>query len=322
MSSTNTYTPLVIVCGGDDNFAMPTGVMLHSALLNLTPGIPVAIHVMSNGIKLASQAMIQRVVTQSGLPERNVSLSFLSVDTGVFEGFKTGPRHLNVSAYMRLLMPDLLPDHQRAIYLDADMVVHGNLAELWEQDFAGKDVLAVVDFGIGFASAPAGIHDYNKLGIDADTPYFNSGVMVVNLEQWRQTGLTARALAYIRDHQDVIQHADQEALNAAIGKNWGPLAPQWNVQVGAVQAFHTFAESPHKSALKPVIDHLCDEAKIMHYIGGRKPWNAGMTNPTRRHFDFYLWKSRWFPTALAYTIYRIGWLRRNLVMIYGDLVKN
>ncbi len=140
MSSTNTYTPLVIVCGGDDNFAMPTGVMLHSALLNLTPGIPVAIHVMSNGIKLASQAMIQRVVTQSGLPERNVSLSFLSVDTGVFEGFKTGPRHLNVSAYMRLLMPDLLPDHQRAIYLDADMVVHGNLAELWEQDFAGKDV--------------------------------------------------------------------------------------------------------------------------------------------------------------------------------------
>ncbi|GAB4456933.1 MAG: glycosyltransferase family 8 protein [Armatimonadaceae bacterium] len=313
--------PLILVCGGDNNFAMPLAVMLYSALANLRPDIPVHLYVLDNGIKEESKEEINRVLRQSSLPPRRLDIYYCLADMSAYRDLKTGD-WLNVSTYLRLTMPQLLPvSCNRALYIDGDMIVERDLWELWQMPLNDWDILAVRDYGIGYAAAPMGILPYKELNLEPETPYFNAGIMVVSLNKWRNKKIVPAAFDYMVRYQDIISQADQEALNAVVAGNWGEVDLRWNVQIGAVQAFHTIPDSSHKQAMQPVVEALIHEAYVLHYIGGRKPWFAGLTNPTRARFDHYLRRSRWFPSLKQYQRYRMRWLANNLRLIARDLRK-
>ncbi|MGH7426947.1 MAG: glycosyltransferase, partial [Candidatus Methylomirabilaceae bacterium] len=75
--------------------------------------------------------------------------------------------------------PEILPNRvEKAIYLDSDLVVHGNIAELWGVGLGGKPLLAVQDEGARTVGSPWGLRNYSELGLDPSAMYFNSGVLV------------------------------------------------------------------------------------------------------------------------------------------------
>ena len=91
------------------------------------------------------------------------------------------------TTYHRLLLPRLVPrEVTRAIWLDCDLLVTTDLVRLWETDLGGCHLLAVRDPVVPLVSSRYGIRRWRELGIAPDAPYFNAGVMLLDVDRWRR----------------------------------------------------------------------------------------------------------------------------------------
>lgn len=107
------------------------------------------------------------------------------------------------ATYFRLLAGELLPSHvTKAIYLDAGVLVIGDLSVLWKMDLKGSLALAVPD---AYAKAfhlrrLSRVAFSEKLLLNLQTPYFNAGVIVMDVEGWRKADVGERAIRLLEDH--------------------------------------------------------------------------------------------------------------------------
>src|SRR5262249_16597258 len=98
--------------------------------------------------------------------------------------------HYTIDTYTRLWPGDFFPDDvTRVLYLDADIVVVGNIAPLWSTDLEGA-LLGTIDI-------PGAEQGVKLLGMRAEDGYFNAGVLLIDLKQWRETGAMNSVLDYI-----------------------------------------------------------------------------------------------------------------------------
>lgn len=102
---------------------------------------------------------------------------------------------------MRLLYTDLLPDEEKVIQLDVDTIVCDSLSPLWDIDLRGK----------WFAACPEYRGHYRPFGDAADRPYYNVGVMVVNIEQMRADGYVPEMVKYLNTIR--LYCTEQDVLN-------------------------------------------------------------------------------------------------------------
>lgn len=115
-------------------------------------------------------------------------------------------------------------EEERIIYLDADTLVHGSLADLWHQDLTGAALVGVIDRGA--LNLPE-VGDYTKSLIYGGIPgYLNAGVLLMNLDLIRTQNLDTHALKLLNTHR--YQFADQDVLNIACRNKTRSLGPEWN----------------------------------------------------------------------------------------------
>ena len=174
------------------------------------------------------------------------------------------------SIYHRLLLPDLLPELERVIYLDCDVCVLGDLAELYEQDPEGKSIMAVA-----VQTKP---DHARRLGLDPDY-YFNSGVLVFSPREWHRDGLIGRFKQCFTEISDKLKYPDQDILNVVFKDDVRFLHPRWNIITS------TFRNEPVGCYRVETIVEAFRTPGIAHFTGGHKPW---MT-----------WKSFHHPFSLA-----------------------
>jgi lipopolysaccharide biosynthesis glycosyltransferase len=157
--------------------------------------------------------------------------------------------------FFRLLAPYVFPDLERVIYLDADTLVIGDLAALWRERLDGYAAGAVRDL---FPTFRVAIEHLDELNLPLETPYFNTGVLLINLELWRRVELVTKVLKYVTCHPKGISAPtrggflqwDQYGLNVAMA-NWCKELPScWNF----------FSRRPPASGA-PFIVHFVGEAK-------------------------------------------------------------
>jgi len=156
------------------------------------------------------------------------------------------PTHewINTSTYLRLFISDIVPDTcQKVIYLDSELQVEASISELWQTNLDGHPLAAVQSYGTPTVSFPLGLTKHEELGYPSDTPYFNSGVLVLNLDRWRKERISDQVVAYLREFRKHVQMVDQEGLNAILAKDWKPLDLKWNV-VSHLVNFDDWPESP------------------------------------------------------------------------------
>ncbi|GAA2356028.1 glycosyl transferase family 8 [Catellatospora methionotrophica] len=170
---------------------------------------------------------------------------------------------LSPGMYLRLLLPELIGDGPaRLLYLDSDIHVCGDLSPLWQVPLDGVPLAAVRDaFGDRF-DAFGGIPGSGPEH-PADAPYFNSGVMLMNLAHWRATQVTERCLDYLAANADRLRFPDQDALNLVAYQRWLRLPPRWNNMA-------SFLLEPMDEAQRGEQD-----VRVMHFAGPRKPWTEG-----------------------------------------------
>ncbi len=188
-------------------------------------------------------------------------------------------RHYTSDIYTRLWVADFFPAKDRVLYLDCDMVVVGDITELWQADLGTCT--------IGAVSIP-GLNSCERLGIPGQFGFFNSGVMLIDLKKWRDGNAKDRLLAFIRQYGPTLI-SDQDALNACFYDDRTPLPYVWNV----IAPFY-FPASSHRLGLTPVqIAEITAHARIVHFNSASKPWMYMDSHPRKQDYYKYLGLTEW-----------------------------
>lgn len=187
------------------------------------------------------------------------------VDAARFSLLKLNIEHISIETYYRYVMADLLPEVDKILYLDADLVVHGDIAPLYEHAL-GSDYLAGV-FDIFISTLP----HFKTLGVST---YINAGVLLMNLKAFREDGLGQKLIDATLQLKDKIQYQDQDVLNIVCAD-----------KIRLVDSIYNFA--PHNLVHEA---HKCKQAKIIHYAGPLKPWAEMSRSKQRKQLREVWWR--------------------------------
>jgi lipopolysaccharide biosynthesis glycosyltransferase len=187
--------------------------------------------------------------------------------------------HYTLDTYTRLWVGEFFPtDVRRVLYLDADMVVVGSIAPLWQVDLEGA-LMAAVDI-------PGSDQGVRLLGMRMEDGYFNAGMLVIDLQQWRATNASDTVVEYIQRNPERVTY-DQDALNACFYQRTKRLDFKWNV-------IRPFYREPIPLPLgRGEIERIRREALIIHFNGGSKPWSYFCDHPRKSEYDKYLRMTEW-----------------------------
>ena len=192
-------------------------------------------------------------------------------------------------AAMPLLLPLILPDHlDRVLFIDADTLVLDDLTPLNEVEFGDATLAAVPDAAIPTCTAPRGVKDCSRYRVPPGAPYFNAGILLMEIHRWRSRNLTPLALEYLRETGDQVDFLHQEALNAVAWDQWVRLEPRWNL----VASLAGRSYGPPLPA--PDVQHPA----IVHFSGRFKPWLHPVGGPFASRYAHFLEEAlRLFPDA-------------------------
>lgn len=166
----------------------------------------------------------------------------------------------------RLLLPEVLPQVDRLVYLDADTLTRTSLDELWTTSLDGAALGAVRN-----VVEPAMRERLTRLGVVDPSRYLNSGVLVMDLHRMREQGSAEALLQCVRDRGAELLWVDQDALNLVLGDAWCELHPRWNAQ-------NSFWDWPvwAQEVLGPAaLNEATDQPAVLHFEGPLlcKPWH-------------------------------------------------
>ena len=273
---------LALCC--DRNVADGLATTIASVATHLSRDFTLSVHVIDCGLGDELRAKLVRMIEQH-LP--NSRLGFLELHMDSLSGFPTPASlsHVTPVTYARLLLHDLLPDVERVIYLDCDLFVTGDLSEIYLTSLNGSPLAAVQDTVIPTVGHERESLVANLPGLRPDEPYFNAGVLLLDLAKLRELGASALYTRLLRTVE--ARYADQSVLNGAFHSQWKPLPPRWNRQVQLGREFNVFPDVPHA---------------IWHFASKLKPWHfhrraaRGLLRQWQAQRDAVEWAPSFAPT--------------------------
>lgn len=258
---------LCLAC--DDNYAKHCAVTVASIIKNVSTNNFLHFYIMSSSLSSANKRKIQKSL--SGYSD----ITFLDIDETTFANCPIrSDFHLTVETYFRLKIASLFPNLDKILYLDSDIVVLGDISQIWKLDIDDCYIACVPD---------AGGKKYKKIfsqyvDFDESFLYYNAGVLLVNLKKWRSDEIEFAFFEHLNNYKETLLFADQDVLNCVINKNIRYLDKIWNVQLSGYNS-------------------LLDGAKIIHYVSGNKPWNLYSCGRGYRLYYEYLRFTDWWYCA-------------------------
>jgi UDP-glucose:(galactosyl)LPS alpha-1,2-glucosyltransferase len=177
-------------------------------------------------------------------------------------------RRYPAEMYYRIFAAQLLPEGlERILYLDPDLVIINPIEALYGLDFGGM-LLAAASHVI---SPQLNRINELRLSMPDSRPYYNSGVMLMNLSLLRREQSQSEVLDYIRTHKNVLMLPDQDVVNAVYGAHILPIDPlRYNLSERFFRRYNLGRERwGNRLDLQWVRNNAC----IIHYCGRNKPWN-------------------------------------------------
>ena len=248
--------PIILLTTLDRNYLPQLQVLLTSIRVN-DPGDSFLLILLHSGIPEEALDGVRRQCGAYGYP-------FLPIRVGedLFRGApvtKQYPREM----YYRLLAPHLLPERfRRVLYLDPDTLVINPLRPLWETDLGGGLFAAAAHTGKAELASSV-----NQLRLGTEQAYYNSGVLLMDLEAGRREILPEAVFRYVELHRRELILPDQDVLNAMYGDRILPLEDAlWNYDARNYSSY--LLRSGGRQDLPWVMAHTA----ILHFCGKEKPW--------------------------------------------------
>lgn len=236
-----------IFLSADNNYAMYLCVVIKSICEHTDSSLHFCI--LDGGINDEYKNMVKEVCSSC----KNVTFEFINPDSiNVFSNCRvdTFTTYISKAAFYRLLLPDLKPDIDKAIYLDVDLVVNLDIKELFNQDMGDYIIGAIYE---ECNEKYHSISTKKNLEINIKHKYFNSGVLLIDCKKWRENNITQKLKdTYDRNEEKIMFH-DQDILNLFFSVNNYCLLDK---------KFNYFIQEKKTDEL----------LKIIHYFGPLKPW--------------------------------------------------
>ena len=186
-------------------------------------------------------------------------------------------QRLSKVVFYRCILPSVLPTSlSRVLYMDCDVLVLGNLDELWNTDLQDYALAAVPDAAVVNPRHCARLH------YDVSYNYINGGVLLLNLDYWREHHTEEQCKVYYREHIHDIVYNDQDLLNGLLFDKKKLVDMKWNLQESAFR----------KKTAHLYPRQLMDNCVILHY-SSRKPWQYHCMHPLRNLFFEYQELTEW-----------------------------
>lgn len=195
------------------------------------------------------------------------------------------------AANLRMFLPDLLNQQiKRVLYLDADTIVTKDVRDLFDIDINAYCAAMVLDS----LAAKHGM----LIGMDESDWYFNSGVMLFNLEKWREEKYTEKIVNHIKNIRTSYPSPDQDLINIVCKSQIMLLPMEYNFQpihkILSIKCYQrTFMQKRYYSSEE--IENATEKVKILHCFRflGEFPWHENNLHPFAKEFDSYLAISPW-----------------------------
>lgn len=199
----------------------------------------------------------------------NACLEIIESPEGCFEELPLGDQHFTIEMYYRLIAQFVLPSNlDRILWLDADIIVKKDITPFYYQQFDGKSMVVCPDINCN----SKGIDELKyKIGLSKKHRYFNSGVLLLNLQKLREDTTLDGILGICMDLKNKVEYPDQDILNY-LYQNKVKYADE------LVYNFQTFEGKVDKKDRKRIA--------IIHYVGQKKPWKYKFIN----NMSKYYWK--------------------------------
>ncbi len=254
----NKVIPIFYAC--DDNFVKYTIVSIHSMIQNASKEYKYKVYILHTGI---TEGMMQKIME---LENDNFDISFQDV-TGYLHSIsdKLPIRdYYSKSTYYRLFIAEMFPEYNKAVYIDSDTVVQGDISELYNTNIreaylaaCHEQAMVQVDEYGTYVEKVVGVSRYN---------FFNAGILLINCDQFRLRFILDKFIQYLHTYDFVVTQ-DEDYLNLICKDHVYWLDQRWNTEI--------FGD----------IAYPISEAKILHYIMTSKPWHY----EDCRHGDVF-WK--------------------------------
>lgn len=235
------------------------------SILDNNPYDNIRFHIITYDLSVENRKYVSTL-----LQERLAEVRFYDVKVSDLEKFSigklTGNSNISYATYLRLFIPDLLPqDLNKVLYLDCDIVVINSLQDLWNKDIQDYCLAAIDDYG------KAQELGAKRMGIESGYKYFNAGVLLMNIQKLREICLMDRVNEFLKtDGMRILMH-DQDILNGLLYKQRLPLETRWNMMCNT----------------NNTVDY-----SIIHFAG-LKPWFIECPHPLKNIYYHYLKMTKW-----------------------------
>ena len=261
----NQNVPIFFAC--DENYVPYLDVAIISIIKNASKDNNYEIIILKSDISRESQRKLSKHATD------NISIKFYDVKEMLKPIKKQLPNvfYYGLAAYFRLFIETAFPQYDKAVYLDCDVVLLNDVAKLYETELGDNLVAAVFEQN---TSRNPMFTNYVKdiIGIEPHT-YFNSGVMVMNLKEFRNFKVQEKFIHMLTTYNFDSLAPDQEYLNVICHDRVKYLPTGWNK--------HSFPEAPE------------GELNLCHFALANKPWHYKDTINSEyfwkyaKHSEFY-----------------------------------
>lgn len=261
---------VVVVFACSENFVPYLSVATQSIVENASASRRYDIIVLTRDISPASMITLTRQVKSD-----NVGIGFLDVDAALGDIELPHHGHFRPETYYRLLAPQLLPNVDKAIYLDSDLIVEKDIAGLFDVDVTGYPLAATRDADtigqIEGYDATVGPYLKNELGMRDPHDYFQAGVLLMNLAELRHTVSPEEFLAL--STQRMWRWLDQDVLNRVVNGNYVRVHMRWNYLMDWQHLRRTHIVSNAPADVRAEYDEAAADPAIIHFAGpDNRPW--------------------------------------------------
>ena len=303
--------PMHIVYSSDDKYAQHMGASIYS-LLSHNAESEIVIYVIDNGISSDSKEKLQQIINQFPLSQ----LQWIDFSKWSEKLTLDMQWPISQSAYGRLFVGSMLPDSvQKCIYLDCDMIVCDKIDELWGFDLEGHTLAAVQDT-VNAATK-------NSVGLYSAEQYFNSGFLLIDLQQWRRIGAEKKCIQFIDEHSGSVSHHDQGVLNGVFHKDVSILPLKYNVMtIHYIMNRRKIMKYFHEESrfyTEEEIEWAKAHPTVLHYTPSftSRPWVRTCRHPLKKLYWAAVEKTPWAgarpePDRRKWYVRLLEWRYRNL----------
>lgn len=304
-----------IVLAANDFYVPYVSVCVESILHTLSTSYSYDITVLHTDITTDNQDLLRYQVSRCS----NVKLNFINIGKFIESYQLKAKDHITTETFYRFIILELYKNYSKVLYLDCDLIVCRDIAELYNEDIADNMIGAVhdVDFAGQLNSPWLRMREYEKkiMGLKDPFKYFQAGVLLFNVTEMRKHISMGQLLDMAAT--GIYKYSDQDILNIVCEGKVKFLDMSWNVindcdgrriSEVASRAPASLFEQYMKSRKHPY---------IIHYAGIQKPW--------KRASEDYAWKfweiariTPYYEQILERLCIGVGSNKKNKVTVLGD----